>query len=167
MHGWRRRNYESNKIVRNISLRMGCVNDWTPLSCVNIISKRETQSSFIRVYKHFSMQWTLFVNFKYLRLIGILDYIKLGSARYSRPRNTQHRRYPLAKYLYWRSIDVVIYIAIISEVAQSTFSSWSFDCYCLLSLLSLAPRAAHHQNSHLCAVGAGMHAAYLWESVVS
>ena len=41
------------------------------------------------------------------------------------------------------------------------------DCYCLCSPLSLAPRAALHSYSHLCALGAGMHAACPLEEAAS
>ena len=45
--------------------------------------------------------------------------------------------------------------------------AWSFDCYCLFSLLSFAPREALHSSSHLCALGAGMQHACLREEAVS
>ena len=49
-----------------------------------------------------------------------------------------------------------IYVIQYLNAVSVNLLAWSFDCYCLFSLLSFSPRAALHSSSHLCALGAGM-----------
>ena len=62
---------------------------------------------------------------------------------------TPTRRCPHNMSLYWRSMMVDIYLWIYVRSVSVNLLAWSFDCYCLFPLFSLAPRAALHSSSCL------------------